>query len=146
MHAQSPCSSSLSLYSLYSFYSLSSSSPLHLPRRGCLPSRSKEILLTAVTEGPASIPDHLAPAAVTQGLPANLTVWRTPSKLVPSCYPCKGKEWTASSSADFHQSCTARTAFNTGIPTSPATTSSFSTKTGMVELGLDSIAFKLWLM
>ena len=52
---------------------------------------------------PASIPDQLAPAAVMQSLPANYTIWGTPSKLEPSCYPCKRKERPVPSSANFHQ-------------------------------------------
>ena len=51
----------------------------------------QELLLTAVTRGPASIPDQLAPAAATQSLPADFTIWGPQSKLAPSRYPCKGK-------------------------------------------------------
>ena len=68
----------------YSFDILSSRAPLHLTPTGL-----KKLLFTAVTQGPASIPDQLAPAAATQSLPANLPIWGTPSKLSLSCYPCK---------------------------------------------------------
>ena len=53
--------------------------------------------LTAATQGPASIPDQLAAAAVAQSLPSSFTNWGTQRKLALSCYPCKGKEWLLSS-------------------------------------------------
>ena len=44
--------------------------------------RPKELLLTAVPQGPGSIPDQLASV-----------------KLAPRCYRCRGKEWTISSTS-----------------------------------------------
>ena len=90
----------------------------------CIGSRSKELLLTAATQGPA-----------------NLRIWGKPSRLALSCYPCKGKEQPVSSSADFHQILHSKNSF---VPTlepqpSPATTSTVSSKTGNIEQGLDSI-------
>ena len=53
----------------------------------CISSRPKELLLTAATQSPTSIPDQLAPAAATQSLPANSTIWGMWSKLATSNHP-----------------------------------------------------------
>ena len=60
-------------------------------------SRLNELLLIAVSQGPASIPAQLAPAAAMQSLPGNSTIRATRCKLALNCYPCKGKEWLSSS-------------------------------------------------
>ena len=68
-------------------FKIPSSGPNKLWRTtSCIGSRPKELLLAAATWGPA-----------------NLRIWGTPSRLAPSCYPCKGKEQPVSSSANFHQ-------------------------------------------
>ena len=73
--------------------------PLHLPPRGCLPSRSLLLGPTSCGELQAALaagPKDCSSTAATQG-PTNLRIWGTPSRLAPSCYPYKRKKWPVSS-------------------------------------------------
>ena len=106
---------SLSLKAL-SFFSFGSSrAPLHLPPWGCLPSRSLFL-------GPTSCGDLQAALAEGQNnfsslqQHKSLPIWVAPSRLAPSCYPCKGNQFPPL--LTFIKPCTARTAlFSIGTPT-----------------------------
>ena len=89
----------LSLNTHYFFNFGSSRAPLHLPPRGCLPSRSLLLGPTSCGELQAALaagPKDCSSTAATQG-PTNLRIWGTPCRLAPSCYPYKRKEWPVSS-------------------------------------------------